>query len=120
MKDFILIYTVIEKYLYFSITVYMRIALSGDNSIPHGGNYCNLKMQRGGGKLREAWTGEIVAQMHVNEITQGELAKKMCVTRVYLNRLLTGAQVAKGTEERCREAVNQIVAERRAAENAKN
>lgn len=76
--------------------------------------------ERGGGKLREAWTGEIVAQMHVNEITQGELAKKMCVTRVYLNRLLTGAQVTKGTEERCREAVNQIVAERRAAENAKN
>lgn len=70
--------------------------------------------------MREAWTGEIVAQMHVNEITQGELAKKMCVTRTYLNRLLTGAQVTKGAEERCHEAVNQIVAERRAAENAKN
>ena len=116
VKIFILLYTVIKEYIYSFITVYKRIALSGDNSIPHGGNYCNLKIRReGGGKLREAWTGEIVAQMHVNEITQGELAKKMCVTRVYLNRLLTGAQVAKGTEERCREAVNQIVAERRAA-----
>lgn len=48
--------------------------------------------------------------MHVNEITQGELAKKMCVTRTYLNRLLTGAQVTRGAEERCHEAVNQIVA----------
>ena len=66
--------------------------------------------------MREAWTGEIVAQMHVNEITQGELAKKMCGTRTYLNRLLTGAQVTRGAEERCHEAVNQIVAERRAAE----
>ena len=66
--------------------------------------------------MREAWTGEIVAQMHVNKITQGELAKKMCITRTYLNRLLTGAQVTRGTEERCREAVNQIVAERRATE----
>lgn len=70
--------------------------------------------------MREAWTGEIVAQMHVNEITQGELAKKMCVTRTYLNRLLTGAQVTRGAEERCHEAVNQIVAERRATERGDN
>ena len=66
--------------------------------------------------MREAWTGEIVAQMHVNKITQGELAKKMCITRTYLSRILTGAQVTRGAEERCREAVNQIIAERRAAE----
>ena len=45
MKDFILLYTVIKEYLYSFITVYKRIALSGDNSIPYGGNYCNLKMR---------------------------------------------------------------------------
>ena len=66
--------------------------------------------------MREAWTGEIVAQMHINKITQGELAKKMRITRTYLNRILTSAQITRDAEERCREAVNQIVAERRAAE----
>lgn len=70
--------------------------------------------------MREAWTGEVVAKLHVNEITQKELAEKMGVSRHYTNRLLTGAQVTRGAEEMCRKAVDEIIAERRAAEDAEN
>ncbi len=70
--------------------------------------------------MREAWTGEIIAQLHVNEITQGELAEKMGISRNYVNRLLTGAQMTRGAEDWCRKALDQIIAERRADENIKN
>lgn len=70
--------------------------------------------------MREAWTGDVVAQMHIYEITQTELAKEMMVTRSYLNRLLTGAQRVQGAEERCRAAVTKLAEERGKAGNAQN
>lgn len=70
--------------------------------------------------MREAWTGDVVAQMHIYSITQTELARQMSVTRPYINRLLTGSQKVPGAEARCRSAVAEIIRERRLAENAQN
>ena len=57
---------------------------------------------------KEAWTGEIVALLHVNGITQADLAEKMGVTKEYVSMLLNGKKTAAGAEERMREAIAQL------------
>ena len=58
---------------------------------------------------KEAWTGEIVGLLHVNGITQADLAEKMGVTKEYVSMLLNGKKAASGTAERMKQAISEIV-----------
>ena len=58
------------------------------------------------------WTGDVVAALHINGITQAELARKMGVTVPYISMLLNGKKNAAGSEERMMEAIREIRAER--------
>lgn len=57
---------------------------------------------------REAWTGEIVGLLHINNLTQADIAEKMGVTKEYVSMLLNGKKTAKGAEERMRQAISEL------------
>lgn len=56
------------------------------------------------------WTGDVVAALHVNGITQAELAAKMGVTVPYISMLLNGKKNSVGAKDRMMEAIQQIKA----------
>lgn len=63
--------------------------------------------------MPETWTGEIVAALHVNRITQKELADEMGVTGVYVSTLLNGHASPAGAREKMRAALDAIIARRK-------
>jgi transcriptional regulator with XRE-family HTH domain len=56
------------------------------------------------------WTGDVVAALHINGITQAELAAKMGVTVPYISMLLNGKKNSAGAKDRMMEAIQQIKA----------
>jgi transcriptional regulator with XRE-family HTH domain len=56
----------------------------------------------------EPWAGQIVAELHLNRITQKELAREMGVSHVWVCMLLGGERTAQGAEQRMREALDRI------------
>ena len=62
----------------------------------------------------EAWIANVVGKMHVNKISNIELAKKLNVTPQYISELLNGKKSPKGAEERITAAVEEIIAEKTA------
>lgn len=62
----------------------------------------------------EAWIANVVGKMHVNKISNIELAKKLNVTPQYISELLNGKKSPKGAEERITAAVDEIIAEKTA------
>lgn len=65
--------------------------------------------------MREEWTGELVCRMHINEVSQGELAKEMNVKKSYVSMILNGKRAPKGGRKRLEAAFDNIL-RRRAAE----
>ena len=57
---------------------------------------------------REAWTGEIVGLLHINGLTQADLAEEMGVTKEYISMLLNGKKSASGAEERMKAAIQKL------------
>lgn len=66
--------------------------------------------------MPERWTGEIVALLHTNKIKQKEIAERMGVTSEYVCMILNGAKAPRDAEQRMRNAINAILAERNGAE----
>lgn len=58
----------------------------------------------------EQWIAEVVGRMHINKITQTELAKKLGVTNDYVWMILNGKKSPKGVEARIKSAVNELIA----------
>ena len=56
------------------------------------------------------WTGDVVAALHINGLTQAELAAKMGVTVPYISMLLNGKKNSAGAKDRMMEAIQQIKA----------
>lgn len=56
------------------------------------------------------WTGDVVAALHINGITQAELAAKMGVTVPYISMLLNGKKNSAGAKDRMMEVIQQIKA----------
>lgn len=56
------------------------------------------------------WTGDVVAALHINGITQAELAAKMGVTVPYISMLLNGKKNSAGAKDCMMEAIQQIKA----------
>lgn len=60
----------------------------------------------------EHWIAEVVGKMHVNKITQSQLARKMGVTNDYIWMILNGKKTPKDAETRINDAIDSILAER--------
>ena len=60
----------------------------------------------------EQWIAEIVGKMHVNKITQTQLAEKLGVTSDYVWMILNGKKTPKDAQARITQAINEIIAER--------
>lgn len=60
----------------------------------------------------EQWIGNIVGKMHINKITQTQLANKLGVTSDYIWMILNGKKSPKGIEERIAVAIDEIIAEK--------
>ena len=59
--------------------------------------------------MRAKWTGEIVKQLHVYEITQQELAEELGIASTYVSALLNGRRTSPKMYERMKNAVQTIV-----------
>lgn len=55
------------------------------------------------------WTGEIVGMLHVNDISQKELAEHLGLTRQYISLVLSSVREPAGMETRMKDAINEIV-----------
>lgn len=61
----------------------------------------------------EQWIANVVGKMHINKITQSQLAEKMGVTNDYIWMILNGKKSPKGAEGRIKAAIDLIIAERK-------
>ena len=55
------------------------------------------------------WTGEVKGMMHINEITNDDVACHMGVTRAYVSMLLNGKKTPKDAEDRVKKAIEEII-----------
>ena len=62
------------------------------------------------------WTAEIIGNLHAHRIMQKELAEHMGITPEYLSYVLNGKREPKGAEQRFRQALDELIAEREAAD----
>lgn len=55
------------------------------------------------------WIGEIVGLMHMNGISNKQLAEHMGMTPEYISMILNGNREPAGIEDRLRKAIDEIV-----------
>ena len=60
------------------------------------------------------WIASAVGKMHINKISNIELAKKMNVTPQYISMILNGKKSTKNAESRINDAIDSIIAEQNA------
>lgn len=60
----------------------------------------------------DEWIAEAIGKMHINKITQVELAQYMGYTRSYISSILIGQRKPPQAKERILGAINEIIAER--------
>lgn len=57
----------------------------------------------------EQWIAEAVGKMHINKITQTQLAEEMGVTNDYVWMILNGKKAPKGIRERVESAIDKVI-----------
>ena len=60
----------------------------------------------------DTWIETAIGKMHINKITQIELADYLGVTNDYVSMILNGRRSPKGAEERILTAIDEIIASR--------
>lgn len=60
----------------------------------------------------EQWIAVAVGKMHINKISQSQLAKKMNVGKDYICLILNGKKKPKNAEERILSAIDELIAEK--------
>lgn len=60
----------------------------------------------------EKWIAGVVGKMHIHSITQTELAEKVGITRVFLNRVLNGKEKGSNMKERITAALDELIKEK--------
>lgn len=60
----------------------------------------------------EQWIAEAVGKMHINKITQTQLADRLGVTNDYIWMILNGKKSPKNIESRVMTAIDEIISER--------
>ena len=63
--------------------------------------------------MPEKWTGDIVKRLHLNRLTQSDLAAKLGVSREHVCLVLNGARKPKDAQQRFTEALDELIKERR-------
>ena len=66
----------------------------------------------------EQWIAEAVGKMHINKITQTQLADRLGVTNDYIWMILNGKKSPKNIESRVMTAIDEIIAERTSEKTA--
>jgi transcriptional regulator with XRE-family HTH domain len=63
--------------------------------------------------MREAWTGRLVGRMHNYEVTCGQLAAEMGVTKAYISQILSGKRKPPNARVRLETALNAVIEKRK-------
>lgn len=58
--------------------------------------------------MRPKWTGDAKKIMHIYEITEGDLAKQMGVTRQWISFILNGRCEPQGVKKRVMVALDEL------------
>lgn len=66
--------------------------------------------------MPEKWTGEVVGLMHINKITNSDIAKILGVTPEYVSMILNSKKTSNGIEKRMKDAVAEICRNRKETE----
>lgn len=66
----------------------------------------------------EQWIANAVCKMHVNKVSQTDIAKKMGVTNDYIWMILNGKKKPANAETRIMTAISDIIRERENKSNA--
>lgn len=84
-------------------------------------NYCNtfVKNILGGERVKEKWTGDLIGNMHVHEVTYDELAAELGITKSYVSMILNGSRTPANAKERLQEAYSRILEKRKAKTEGK-
>ena len=67
----------------------------------------------------EKWTGKLLGDMHVNRVTNRDLANELGVSEQYVSMLLNSKRTTKGAKERLQTAYHSIL-EKRATSDSQN
>lgn len=59
--------------------------------------------------MPEKWTGKVVGKMHVESITQLELASELGVTKNYVSMILHGKRNPPDAKERFNNALDRVI-----------
>lgn len=62
----------------------------------------------------DGWIANAVGKMHVNKISNIDVAKKLNFTVAYVSMILNGKKTPKDAETRIMSAIDEIIAERNA------
>lgn len=62
--------------------------------------------------MPKEWTGEIVKMLHLNSISQTELAEEMNCTKEYISMVLNSKREPSDIQTRVEEAISSIIKKR--------
>jgi hypothetical protein len=62
--------------------------------------------------MKPSWTGDVVAKLHIHDITQRQLAAHMGISFRYLCGILAGKLTPPNAEQRIITALNELIEER--------
>ena len=65
--------------------------------------------------MPEKWTGEIVKQMHLHNITAKDVAEELGVTCAYVSMVLHSKRNPKGAQERMEAALAAVIERKESA-----
>ena len=62
--------------------------------------------------MREKWTGRLIGELHIHDVTIKELAEFMGITQSYATMVLNGKRNPEGAEKRFFAALRSLLAAR--------
>lgn len=68
----------------------------------------------------DKWIADAVGKMHINRITQTDVAAEMEVTNDYVSMILRGVKTPKNAETRVMQAIDNIILKRAEAQKSVN
>lgn len=66
------------------------------------------------------WTADLIGEMHLKHVTKKQLAEFIGVTPEYISMILNGHKEPKGAEDKLKEALRQLIAERNLPDDDQN
>lgn len=63
--------------------------------------------------MRPKWTGDLLGDMHINEVTQEDLARELGICKSYVSMILNGARTPPEAKERLQEAYKRVLMKRK-------